>query len=91
MNAKHKPFTKYSLEEAYELLHLGNPIAWDIPFKPIEPSAFFHEELRRMDTDEVLQSTMKQLLRRTEKPERQAVAAVPGDEQIAKAKDSQIE
>ena len=53
MNAKHKPFTKYSLEEAYELLHLGNPITWDIPFKPIEPSAFFHEELRRMDAFDV--------------------------------------
>lgn len=54
-------------------------------------SQLLTEELRRMDTDEVLQSTMKQLLRRTEKPERQAVATVPGDEQIAKAKDSQIE
>ena len=53
MNAKNKPFTKYSLTEVYELLHLRNPIAWNIPFEPIEPSAFFHEELRRMDAFDV--------------------------------------
>ena len=62
MNAKHKPFTKYSLEEAYELLHLGNPITWDIPFKPIEPSAFFHEELRRMDAFEMTPSSVRPIL-----------------------------
>ena len=56
MEAKQKPFNKYSLQEAYELLHLGNPITWDIPFKLIEPSAFFGEELRRIEAFDVKSS-----------------------------------
>jgi len=49
MTTKKKPFNKYSLTEAYEFLHLRDPIAWDIPFEVIEPSAFFQEELRRIE------------------------------------------
>lgn len=49
MATKKKPFNKYSLAEAYEFLHLGNPLAWEIPYEQIEPSAFFREALRRLE------------------------------------------
>ena len=56
MEAKHKPFNKYSLEEAYDYLHLTRLTPWEIPFCPIEPTAFFQEELTRMQAFDVTHS-----------------------------------
>ncbi len=53
MAAKRKPFNQYTLTEAYEFLHIRNPVVWDIPYKENEPSAFFHEELRRLKSFDV--------------------------------------
>ena len=48
MAAKKKPFNKYTLTEAYQFLHVTRFAPWEIPFRPIEPTAFFHEELERL-------------------------------------------
>jgi len=49
MADKKKPFNKFNLAQAYDFLNLTNPIAWEIPFVPINPTPFFNEELKRLD------------------------------------------
>ncbi len=56
MDTKHKPFNRYSLEEAYQLLNLTRLTSWKIPFRPIEPTAFFLEELTRLQAFDVTHS-----------------------------------
>ena len=53
MPAKNKPFNKYTLTEAYQFLHLTRFTPWDIPFRPIEPTTFFYEELNRLQAFDV--------------------------------------
>lgn len=53
MAAKKKPFNKYTLTEAYQFLHLTRMTPWEIPFRPIEPTAFFYEALNRLQAFDV--------------------------------------
>ena len=53
MAAKKKPFNKYTLAEAYRFLHLTRFTPWDLSFCPIEPTAFFYEELTRLQAFDV--------------------------------------
>ncbi len=53
MAVKKKPFNKYTLTEAYQFLHLTRFTPWDIPFRPIEPTAFFYEELNRLQAFDI--------------------------------------
>ena len=48
MAAKKKAFNKYTLTEAYQFLHLTRLTPWEISFHPVEPSAIFYEQLRRL-------------------------------------------
>ena len=53
MDVKHKPFTKYSLAEAYDYLHLTCLTPWEIPFRPIEPTTIFRDTLSRLASFDV--------------------------------------
>jgi hypothetical protein len=47
--SKKKNFSSFSYADAFKQLNLADLIPWEIEAKPVEPSAFFQERLRRLE------------------------------------------
>ncbi len=56
MPTKKKPFNKFSLAEAYHFLQLRKLEAWQLDFAPVETSAFFQENLKRLHLFDLISS-----------------------------------
>jgi hypothetical protein len=61
--SRKKNFSKFNQREAYQKLGIRDTLKWSLGFDPLEPSAFFHERLSRLEYfDLTLSEKAKELL-----------------------------
>lgn len=61
--AKKRNFSRFNQREAYKKLGIRDIPTWQLSFKPLQPSDFFHERLRRLENfDLTLSERSKELL-----------------------------
>ncbi len=51
-----KPFNRYTVKEAYQLLNLEELTRWEIEARPLKPSNIFHDILKRLDAFDLTSS-----------------------------------